>query len=206
MLIFFFCSVVNTTVGLAVTEWKLFSSLTTDPCQAKAVLIIPSYWSYSAHFDWLLLPVVLCHFGFEIFSLKSQKWIPFSLPHGNWCFSVTQLCPTVCHPKDCNTPGFPVLHHLPEFVQTLVQWVNVPYKHLILCHPILLLPWIFPSIRILSKELDLCIRWPKYWNFSFSISPSNEHPGLMIFRMDWFDLLAVQGTLKSLLQNIFPKL
>ena len=77
----------------------------------------------------------------------------------------------------------------------------MPSNHFILCHPLLLLPAIFPSIRVFSDELALHIRWPKYWSFSFHISPSNEHPGLISFRMDWFDLLAVQGTLKSLLQH-----
>ena len=79
-------------------------------------------------------------------------------------------------------------------------WSNSHIQHLILCRPLLLLPSIFPSIRVFSSESVLCIRWPKYWSFSFSISPSNEHPGLISFRMDWLDLLAVQGTLKSLLQ------
>src|SRR5574341_144676 len=77
----------------------------------------------------------------------------------------------------------------------------MPSNHLILCHTLLLLPSIFPSIRVFSNESALCIRWPKYWSFSFNISPSNEHPGLICFRMDWLDLLAVQGTLKSLLQH-----
>ena len=77
----------------------------------------------------------------------------------------------------------------------------MPSKHFILCHPLLLLPLIFPSIRVFSNDSALCIRWPKYWSFSFNLSPSNEHPGLISFRMDWFDLLAVQGTLKSLLQH-----
>ena len=77
----------------------------------------------------------------------------------------------------------------------------MPSNHLILCHPLLLLPLIFPSIRVFSSESTLHIRWPKYWSFSFSISPSNEHPGLISFRMDWLSLLAVQGTLKSLLQH-----
>ena len=77
----------------------------------------------------------------------------------------------------------------------------MPSNHLILCHPLLLLPSIFPSIRVFSNESALCIRWPKYWSFSSSISPSNEHPGLISFRIDWLDLLAVQGTLKSLLQH-----
>ena len=77
----------------------------------------------------------------------------------------------------------------------------MPSSHLILCHPLLLLPPIPPSIRVFSHESTLCMRWPKYWSFSFSISPSNEYPGLISFRMDWLDLLAVQGTLKSLLQH-----
>ena len=77
----------------------------------------------------------------------------------------------------------------------------MPFNHLILCHPLLLLPSIFHSIRVFSNESVLCIRWPKYWSFSFSISPSNEYVGLISFRMDWLDLLAVQGTLKSLLQH-----
>ena len=77
----------------------------------------------------------------------------------------------------------------------------MPSNHLMLCQPLLLLPSIFPSIRVFSNESVLCIRWPKYWSFSFNISPSNEHPGLISFKMDWLDLLAVQGTLKSLLQH-----
>ena len=81
----------------------------------------------------------------------------------------------------------------------------MPSNHLILLHPLLLLPSIFPSIRVFSNESDICIRWPKYWSFSFSVSSSNEHSGLMAFRMDWLDLLAVQGTLKSLLQYLSSK-
>ena len=77
----------------------------------------------------------------------------------------------------------------------------MPSNHLILCHPLLLLPSVFPSIRVFSSESDVCIRWPKYWSFSFNISPSNEHPGLISFRMDWLDPLAVKGTLKSLLKH-----
>ena len=82
---------------------------------------------------------------------------------------------------------------------------GMPSSHLILCHPLLLLPPIPPSIRVFSNELTLCMRWPKYWSFSFSISPSKEHPGLISFRMDWLDPLAVQGTLKSLLQHYSSK-
>ena len=116
------------------------------------------------------------------------------------CCSVTQLCLTLCSPMDCSTPGFPVLHYLLETAQTPVHQVSDASNHLILCFP-LLLPSIFPIITVLSNELTLCIRWPKYWSFSFSISPSKEYSGLISFRIDWFDLLAVQGTLKSLLQH-----
>ena len=89
--------------------------------------------------------------------------------------------------------------------QSLLKLISIelvmPFNHLILCHPLLLLPSIFPNIRVFSNESVLCIRWPKYWSFGFNISPSNEHPGLTSFRMNWLDLLAVQGTLKSLLQH-----
>ena len=111
--------------------------------------------------------------------------------------SVAQSCPTLCNPMDRSMPGCPVHHQLPESTQTRVQ----PSNCLILCRPLLLLPSIFPSIRVFSNESALCIRWPKYWSFSFNISPSNEHVGLISFRMDCLDLLAVQGTLKSLLQH-----
>ena len=100
-----------------------------------------------------------------------------------------------------STPGLPVHHQLPEFTQTHVHRSVMPFSHLILCPPLLLLPPNPPSIRVFSNESSLCIRWPKYWSFSFSISPSNEYSGLISFRMDWFDLLEVQGTLKSLLQH-----
>ena len=99
---------------------------------------------------------------------------------------------------NCSTPGFPVIHDLPEFVQTPVHWVSDAIQLFILCCPLLLLLSTFPSIRIFSDEPDLHIRWPKYW--SFTISPSNEYSGLISFRMDWLDL-TVQGTLKSLLQQ-----
>ena len=102
---------------------------------------------------------------------------------------------------DCNMPGFPVFHHLPELAQTHVHWVGEPSNHLVLCHSLLLLPSIFPSIMAFSKELALCIRWLKYWSFSFSICSSNEYSGLISFRINGLDLLTVQGTLKSLFQH-----
>ena len=102
---------------------------------------------------------------------------------------------------NCSTPGFFVHHYLPEFAQTQSIELVMPSNHLILCHPLLLLPSIFPTIRVFSNESALCVRWPKYWSFTFSISPSNEYSGLISFRIDWFDLLAFHGTLKSLLQH-----
>ena len=102
---------------------------------------------------------------------------------------------------DCSTPGFLVHYQLPELTQTHVHRVGDAIQPSILCYPLLLLPSIFPSIRVFSNESVLRIRWPGYWSFSFSISPSNEYSGLISFRMDWLDLLAVQGVLKSLLQH-----
>ena len=94
---------------------------------------------------------------------------------------------------DCCTPGLSVHQQLLELAQTQVYHVSDDKG--ILCHPLLLLPSIFPGIRVFSNDLVLHIRWPKYWSFNFNINPSNEHPGLLLFRMDWLDLLAVQGTL-----------
>ena len=102
---------------------------------------------------------------------------------------------------DCSRPAFPVHHQLPELAQTHVHQVSDATQPSQLLSSLLLLSSIFPSIRVLSNESVLCIRWPKYWSFSFSISPSNEYLGLISFRIDWLDLLSVQGTLKSLLQN-----
>ena len=114
--------------------------------------------------------------------------------------SVAQSCLTLCDPMNCGAPGLPVHHQLPPPKPMSIESV-MPSNHLLLCCPLLLLPSISPSIRVFSIESGLHIRWPKYWSFSFTISPSNEHPGLISFRMDWLDLLAVQGILKSLLQH-----
>ena len=102
---------------------------------------------------------------------------------------------------DCSTLGFPVYHQLPELAQLMFIDLVMPSNHLILCCPLFLLPSIFGSIRVFSNESVLRIRWPKDWSFTFSISFSNEYSGLISFRIDWFDLPAVQGTLKSLLQH-----
>ena len=120
----------------------------------------------------------------------------------HYCCSAAKSCLTLCNPMGCSRPVSSVLLYLLEFAQKFMstELVMLP-NHLILCHPLLLLPSIFPSIRVFSNESALLITWPKYWNFSFSISPSNEYSELISFRNDFFDLLAVQGTLKSLLQH-----
>ena len=117
--------------------------------------------------------------------------------------AIQLLSPTLCDPMNCSPPGVPVLHYLEA--KRLLKLMSIPSvmpsNHLILCHPLLLPPSVLPSIRVFSSESVLPIRWPKDWSFTFSISPSNEYSGLISFRMDWLDLLAVQETLKSLLQH-----
>ena len=117
------------------------------------------------------------------------------------CCSMAQSRPTLCDPMDCSTPGFPVHHHLLELAQTHIHQVSDAIQPSRSCHPLLFLPSIFPSSRVFSNKSVLHIRWPKCWSFSFNISPSNEYSGLISFRIDWFDLLAVRGTLNSLLQH-----
>ena len=125
------------------------------------------------------------------------KWILYQLSHqGSPYFafqfsSVAQSCLTLCDPMNHSTPGLPVHHQLPESTKATSIESVIPSNHLIVCHSLLLLPSIPPSIRVFSTKSALRIRWPKYWSFSFNISPSNEHPGLISFRMDWLDLLAV---------------
>ena len=141
-----------------------------------------------------------------IFSKKSVIGLPdtitkcpviFEFQIDNDCCSVTKSCPVLCDLMDCSTPGLPVPHHLLEFPKFMSIESVMPSNHLILCCPLLLLSSIFPSIRVFSNESALRIRWPKYWSFSFSISPFSEYSRLISFRIDWFDL---QGTLKTLLQ------
>ena len=115
------------------------------------------------------------------------------------CCSVAKSYLTLCDPMNRSMPGLPVLHHLPQFAQTHVHWVDDVSSHLVLCRPLLLPPSIFPSIRVFSNESALYIRWSKCW--SFSICPANEYSGLISFRIYWFHLFAVQGTLKSPLHH-----
>ena len=114
------------------------------------------------------------------------------------CSSAIRSCPALCDPLDGSMQSFTISWSLLKLMSTKSV---MPSNHLIFCHPLLLLPSTFPSIRVFSSESALRMRWPKYWSFSFSISPSSEHPGLISFRMDWVDLFAVQGTLRGLLQH-----
>ena len=145
--------------------------------------------------------LVFLLFPFIFTSCKSLCFYIVLTLHSVQCSSVTQLCLSLCDPMNHSIPGLPVHHQLLEFTQTHVHRVGDAIQPFILCHPLPLLPSIFPSIRVFSKESTLRMKWPKYWSFSFSISSSNEHQGLISFRMDWLDLLAVQGTLKGLLQH-----
>ena len=115
--------------------------------------------------------------------------------------SVAESCPTLCNPMDCSMPGSLSIANSWSLLKLMSIESMMPSSHIILCCPLRLLPSIFPSIRVSSNESVLPIRWPKYWSFSFRISPSNEYSGLISFKKDWLDLLAVQGTLKSLLQH-----
>ena len=157
---------------------------------------------------WAAFFCVGCKFGF----LKHDPWA-FCIQNQFWCLlkiqisqmslqfsSVTHLCPTLCNTMNRSMTGLSITNAQSSPKIMSIQSV-MPSSHLILCRPLLLLPPIPPSIKVFSNESTLRMRWPKYWSFSFSISPSNEHPGLISFRMDWLDLLAVQGTLKSLLQH-----
>ena len=111
--------------------------------------------------------------------------------------SVVQLRPIFCDPMDCSMPGFPFLHYFLEFAQTHIYWVSDVIQPSHPLSPLVLLPSIFPSMRVFSSESALCIRWPQSWSFSFSTSPSSEYSGLISLRIDWFDLLAVQETLQE---------
>ena len=115
--------------------------------------------------------------------------------------SITQSCPILCNPWTTARQASLYILNSWSLLKLMSIKSLMPSNHLILCHPLIPLPSIFPSIRVFSNESVLCIRWPEYWNFSFSISPSNEYSGLISFRMDWVGVLAIQGTLRSLLQH-----
>ena len=147
--------------------------------------------------NWLGYLVCLFFKLFNFFFLP--WWFLLLLMWGYQFNSVAQSCTTLCNPMDCSTPGSLSITNSWSLLKLKFIESVMPYNHLIFCIP-LLLPSIFLKIRVFSKESVLCIRWPKYWSLSLNISPSNEYSGLISFRIDWLDLLAVQRTLKSLLQ------
>ena len=148
---------------------------------------LPSVGSHRVGHDWS-----------DLAAAEVMRWLVGAMNGIVQFFSVTQSCLTLCNLMNSSMPGLPVHNQLPESTQTHVHWVSDAIQPSHLCCPFLLLSSIFPSIRVFSNESALCIRWPKYWSFSLNISPSNEHPGLICFRMDWLDILAVQGTLKRM--------
>ena len=144
-------------------------------------------------FFFFLFPWICVDFLKELFSLTPLNSVQFS--------SVTQLCSILCNTMDCTSQASLSITNSGSLLKLMSFESVMPFNHLILCCPLLLLPSIFPSIRVISNESALHIRWPKHWSFSFSISPSNKYSGLISFRMGWLDLLAVQRTRKSLLQH-----
>ena len=177
--------------------WKI---ITSSSCLESFLLLLFQGKAITAFLrgEWLL-PLLLPDISYWLFFFFPACF-PTKLPVQ---FSSVQSLSRVqlCDSMDFSTPGFPVHHQLKLMSIESVM----PSNHLILCLPLLLLPSIFPSIKVFSKESVLHIRWPKYWSFSFSISPSNEYSGLISFRIDWLDLLPVQGTLKSLSQHHISK-
>ena len=133
--------------------------------------------------------------------MNKKMWYLYTMEYSVQFTSVVQSCLTLCNPMNRSMAGLPVHHQIPESTQPISIESVMPSNNFILCHPLHLLPSIFPNIRVFSNESPLHIRWPKYWSFSFNINPSNEQPGLISFRMDWLDLFAVQGILRSHLQH-----
>ena len=160
-------------------------------------------WIWALQRERFFINFEKSRYGFTVVE-ETRRKTPFpklGKPSSVQFSSVAQSCPAFCDPMNDSTPGLPVYHKLLESAQTHAHWVGDAIQP---SHPLfslVLLPPILPSIRVFSNESTLHMRWPKYWSFSFSISPSNEPPGLISFWMDWLDLLAVQGTLKSLLQH-----
>ena len=163
----------------------------------------PSLWPSTSYSDRLSKQTLACSLRKRTRRGPLAPWQPWpERPDIATQFSsVAQSCPILCSPMDCSVPGFLVHYKLPEIAQLMSIQLAMPSNHLILCRPLFLPPSIFASIRVFSNESVLHIRWPKYWSFSFSISPSSEYSGLISFRMDWLDLLAVEGILKSPLQH-----
>ena len=154
-----------------------------------------------------MFPCLASKMEHMVYLASSMSPIPSAISHSPNQFSSVQLHSRVrlCDPRNGSMPGLPVHHHLPEFTQTHIHWVGDAIQPSHSLCPLVLLPPILPSIRVFSNESTLHMRWPNFWSFSFSIIPSKEIPGLIFFRMDCLDLLAVQGTLKSLLNTTVQK-
>ena len=160
--------------------------------------IILALWVWGSLVHWTKASVLnWCQGGRANSQWMSTAWVVY-LTKMSCCCSVAKSRLTLCNPMDCSMPGSSGLHYLSDIAQIHVSWVSDAI-YLILCHPLLLLPSIFPSIKVFSSESALRIRWLKCCSFSFIVSPSNEYSGFIFFRIDWFDLLEVQGTLKCLL-------
>ena len=156
---------------------SLYPKLLCGTGQLKTIFLVQALWNY---------------LNYPILNLIHMSMLPHSfLPVGS--LQLTQSCPTLCDPMNHSTPGLPVHHQLPSSLKLMSVESVMASSHLILCRPLLLLPPIPPNIRVFSNESALCMRWPKYWSFSLSISPSSEHPGLSSFRMDWLDLWQSKG-------------
>ena len=172
----------------------ILSKLTQRSLRLSSILFILFPLFYSSGVIYTILPSSsFIHSSASVISVIGSLSIQFS--------SAAHLCPSLCDPMDCSIPGLPVHHQLLCLLKLISIESLMASNHLILCCPLLLPPSFFLSIRVFSNESALRIQWLKYWSFSFNISPSSAYSGVTSFRMDWLDLLAVQGTLKSLLQH-----
>ena len=181
------CFPTSTVLFKLISHWKLLGLL---------CLFLLKFFSVKTHLN---LIVTILTFQNSPHSLSA--FVISCILSSGVHFSVTKLCLALCNPMDWSTPGFLSFTISQSLLKLMFIELVMPYNHLIFCYPLLFLPSFLPSIRVFSNELALCIRWPKNWNFSISISPSEEYSGLISLRIDWFDILAVQGTLKSLFQH-----
>ena len=162
---------------------------------------------WATELNWTKYSIVYMYHSFPCYYIKKEIDFCALISYSTTFLSVQSLSHVwLCDLMDLSTPGFPVQHHIPDLAQTHSIELVMQSNHLILCRPLLLLPPIFPAIRVFSNESVFSIRWPKYWSFKLTINPTNEYSGLISFRIDWFALLVVQGTLKSLLQHHSSKI
>ena len=176
---------------LAISSFSSLNTASANHCEGQCGPRTDTVFPFLSPTLWFHLHLINSDHKYAALFCETRNQVQFS--------SVTQSCPTLCNPRNSSTLGLPVHHQLPESLQTHVHWVGDAIQP---SHPLsslFFLASIFPSIRVFPNESALRIRWPKYWSLTIDISPTNERPGLISFKMDWLDLLAVQGTLKSLL-------